>query len=1774
MNDYYAESIFQYIHSKVVNKKKHTDQPIRVMMMLPSLPFNNTLNLIEKLSVFALKDENIEVSIKIAESLGKTWHKTYNIKSLIEKKYIDHSGNLTSYRNQIPNDDRKDFLLVLIGTKRVADSSSLDDFHQCDTYQIWNDFLRRSFSKWIEWALHSNGVGYENQNVSRINLVLTSIYKRGKADLFGIADFLGNKLELSVQNGEQAEKAILHNLGHFKLPNFSGFQFLSHKPFSLYLDCADRFFSYEMFMEKEKASKAINIIKKIKEEISAKGNQEEYASSEKIGSFADWEAFLDGLAKYIEEEDNVLKRKLFQCDFVNIWESILKYKVKSDNGTKPEREIRIKGDPIEVILSAMLTVLIELKKGFESDAIKIEEIEIYSKEFKADYESRDLAKLKLKSLIGGIDEFFNACSGESSYICIPSEISADSVKIKSSFLNDEISIKTSKVSEPYLKFKIRVKIKNYAEDNTNLNDENEIYQVFKWRLPETHPYRVVSELILWARSKIQEMHPPILPVFHVPHYDELMLAKDEEEINRVMLHSIRSQDSYVTNLLTRNWQDTQDSLLKFLKKLSRAYVKMVITAAQDGVFSIFHSSSSQKDLHGGSEWSLLRKAYENAANAFVAKDGEAKETKIAAILMRAFFFIQHHEKSNIDEWVNYDYEPNAVVTIMHPSLIEMLYSRINFLFAGFNSLLKRILEKSTKNLINLWRNYVDLADIKMPIPGLLQDANETLNTDIQGMGLIHRIGRNLNEDSILSTRLLIQYEGYDESDISDSDMFRETRDSKLLTSILNRYVEIHPHARDGISLSIYRNEDIQPIIAAIHHFLKQANKKENGLLAESRLNPFVLNITVFTQSGDDVTVAKWMHQWRERWEASETENRLSHYMNCQFSLAHRIIPEKDGMIRFMQMIREGMEVDLAVLYDFIAADSEGDLFKEADEYCITKNTLLFPVLEKVFITQNTPDRRSKRGRILSNRQFAVARLYTELLVRLKHPNVPPGQQHVVLGYGNYQPWDSVINQFHQNAEWVVCIDPSIDERLIRGTEGIEKSEYNREIVGFGSGVGLHGEKNFTISTQHIGIDDIQYKLAEAIHDKLYTDWSRDLSQKVAISVIRENRQLAGLSAIRATGKGTYIHDFMAYAVVSKIVRSQKHIDDLFCDQLISLDAYTHWFHGEESETHPDLLWITSKIRDGRLHLELVLIECKLAELNQDHIDKAYKQIENGLKVLVPLFEPISEQKGAFDDCRPDQRYWWLQLHRLIASRSTVVNNNETDALNALERLTEGDFSVSWRAGVMYFRTDKSKDIIENKENTNRLVVNKKDLPIPLIQIGRDSVKAICLNSKVLDIEWLNLNKDTDDSNDDAMQSNIEQSTPKSSPTSVSAPESKETSTLQITQGESSKKNDVTTRNRIPERILLGTSTQGGRKVYWEFGHKKLQNRHIMIFGSSGSGKTYAIQCLLYELGKAKQNSIIVDYTEGLKRSQMEPLLKEQLDPQQHLIKNKPLPINPFLPQTYEIEGISVSDKAPDIATRVSGVFAEVYTLGDQQRSALYNAIKKGVNVYKKSMSLEHMMDELNEISQRHGSIANSARSILSKIEPFVDLEPFQDSGQTSWDQIANDSKRLCHILQLAGYTGDASRLITEFILIDLYRFYRNVGSKDNPLAIVLDEIQNLDHRGDGILAKLITEGRKFGVALIMATQIMSGLPKDGKDRLFLADHKLFFKPSDTEIKAYAEILSHISKDKKETWVNRLSTLSLGECYSIGPSLNSHTGKLERIPFRIKINSLQDRIRNV
>ncbi len=369
------------------------------------------------------------------------------------------------------------------------------------------------------------------------------------------------------------------------------------------------------------------------------------------------------------------------------------------------------------------------------------------------------------------------------------------------------------------------------------------------------------------------------------------------------------------------------------------------------------------------------------------------------------------------------------------------------------------------------------------------------------------------------------------------------------------------------------------------------------------------------------------------------------------------------------------------------------------------------------------------------------------------------------------------------------------------------------------------------------------------------------------------------------------------------------------------------------------------------------------------------------------------------------------------------------------------------------------------------------------------------------------------------------------------------------------------------RVLIGHSPKSQEAIYWEYGHKDLANRHLIIFGNSGQGKTYCIQGLLMELAKHSINSMVVDYTNGFLPEHLEAEFIGSVKPRTDLIADKPLKLNPFKKQKNIVAGTELTDKAYDVATRVASVFKSVYSsIGDQQLPTLIRVIEEGLETYGEQYSFEHMLQALEDYDQTGIKVAN-------KLLPLVKANIFAFDNTEGWNDIYQSKDSVCRLIQMARLSRDVWLAAVEFILWDLYSYACLHGEKNSPLPIVLDEVQNLDHRLESPLGKMLTEGRKYGISLILATQTMSNLGKDEQDRLFQASHKLFFAPAMTEVQTYAKLLEQaVPGSDKKYWLSELSKLKKGECISVGMHANSN-GMLMQSAKLLQVSDLNSRVKN-
>ncbi|MDR0136693.1 DNA phosphorothioation-dependent restriction protein DptH [Metabacillus idriensis] len=351
------------------------------------------------------------------------------------------------------------------------------------------------------------------------------------------------------------------------------------------------------------------------------------------------------------------------------------------------------------------------------------------------------------------------------------------------------------------------------------------------------------------------------------------------------------------------------------------------------------------------------------------------------------------------------------------------------------------------------------------------------------------------------------------------------------------------------------------------------------------------------------------------------------------------------------------------------------------------------------------------------------------------------------------------------------------------------------------------------------------------------------------------------------------------------------------------------------------------------------------------------------------------------------------------------------------------------------------------------------------------------------------------------------------------------------------------------RPLFGHLQSTEQPIYWEFGHSQLNNRHLIIGGRSGEGKTYFIQSLLLQLAEVGQSSVIIDYSASYTKTKLDKKFIEVLGDSIHerIVYDDKLPINPFLRREFYTNNGFRVEKSYEVAGRVSAIFESVFSFGPQQVNALYTAIKGGIDKYLEAFTMQKLLVELKGLEDISSS---TLASIVNKLQQLVDIDPFDYNEQFTWDDYYKKVGQIS-IIQFDGFDQDnIKKLMTELLLWEIW-YYAQRGNEKQPLPVVLDEAQNLNFKSGSPSDKILREGRKFGITAWFATQSFINFKAAEMGAIENAATSIYFHPIDSDFKGIAEKLYLEKRD-----LVLLHGLGKGECFVRGKFLLS-TGELSK-----------------
>ncbi|MGC1955825.1 MAG: ATPase, partial [Gammaproteobacteria bacterium] len=612
---------------------------------------------------------------------------------------------------------------------------------------------------------------------------------------------------------------------------------------------------------------------------------------------------------------------------------------------------------------------------------------------------------------------------------------------------------------------------------------------------------------------------------------------------------------------------------------------------------------------------------------------------------------------------NDDYLAAAVAWGLSPPVLELTQARVRFLADGLPEAVGELALGRDAN--SAFERLLDLAQIHRPLAALVVDSQRYLSAAIKSLGLVHCLGPLPSADKSLAVQTLLRDEESDD-DEEVSDIVRPCEEQGLVCRVLNDYQELYAFAEDGLRILAVNVKELQTILAGVDLFLKGYLKRTSA-----DWPPFHCTVVVYSTSSSPMAMENRLTLWRDH----VLERQREKGRPLVLSVGHRYAP-KDQVIDLLK--QEARLYDVAFLFHFLRSGMSGhaDPARPFEFTFGGWSGVQFPIAEYPRPIRSAD--RDRRQSLLSNRRLLIQTCHANLSARLCYPG-NANRNHVIYGQVEYKPWSGVVEALHQRAQWVACVDPFVDKRLLCAEGGNEQ----RKIVGFTSGLGSYGELNLTISTEQDTLKQLTDRVSGQL-TKLLPFERPDGFEVMAARVVSEAEEVIGLASLRAVvGAHERIREVVGFAAIRRALAAPSGQ----MSQLLPLDSLLHWFAGSDVDHRPDLLQLTLEQRSDDIPLvHAVLVECKFAQQNPVHVAKAVEQVQDGLRHLTGLLAP---DRGDLRRLGFDRRYWWAQLHRAITSRSEVQLPEQQwrELDQALESLAEGQFEIRWHGAIFTFWTN-------------------------------------------------------------------------------------------------------------------------------------------------------------------------------------------------------------------------------------------------------------------------------------------------------------------------------------------------------------------------------------------------------------------------------------------------------------------------------------------------------
>lgn len=1654
----------------------------------------------------------------------------------------DYAKNepLTSFRNQAAVSSTGKTLFLLMGAETALDRGSLKDF----THISMNDIverLKKDYSIWFTDLLSDLSSDTEKSSTC-INNVYKDLFRHINIDAMQFSRFVDDLENHDINTLDGLVEHIYGSLQQFwGIPSIrTNIKKPTKKPLK-YISSSYQFINNALTIS---SAKRTGLSKKLAK--FAEDNDIDKAAP--FEGFSDYAKFCKSLEEFIDNKNINENRKKFMATDFGIVSNILDLVIDDEPKPIKEKEYKVKGEPLTVYLEMLIYSWLQFEEKYEHKPLTTE---------------ITVTAIRLSNCTSSEDEEDDtSLSTHFDNICTYMGGMLDYIKSKG-LTNSNINVSYCDDTDPFCSENldyIRAKLKAINKWGVDSEIKFEILNVgeyenekrkteVKWSFSPYSNWKNAFSLLRHLCTNEQNGISPEAPLLTTcSNMDELIASECEDEFF-IKLESIRckilSNYSSAVNKTFKECFSNQFALLH------QSFSKWTEDVLENGFFGSI-SSVNELITNYTDLLETITKNYSGYTSAVQNKMG---------YILNIFNIISD------SDFLDSAKSSEVIVPAYNPSMLEKIIARNDYIIFSFRDLTNQLETLEFSDIENKFKDFGKLAAITQGVDMIPCGSDKLICRNVWGFYAIYY---GENKKNYISNIELVPEESDSNADVSE-------QSNIILRHIMN-YVRTFPSRIDGLNVTFISPTEIQYVVEGINKVTTELEKKKVNATIH-------LKVVCF---GGSKNVSGYLKYWLNNYMNKERTVTLKTYL--QYISRDKFETELPGLLH---------NQDICFIYDILQTETV-----QFDQYLVSDKQELEYQVNCQFPMAFVPDTISsshdyKRKVNISQLQFNVSKAYTQLTNKVMQPNAVDSQYKVMQVLELQSKQNALLKIAHDNCRWVVCEDRAIDKELLNADD-------NRRIIGFTTGEGCFGEYNVTVSARYDLLEDIKKMLKQRLIGK-FSNWSMTRADASAEYCVNLTESFDGSRILKALNPYDYeIHNFLAYALTVKILGiDQPDNGKYVLRSLINLDNYQHWF--KNNEIRPDFMLIEIPYKSdiaetGKpLDISIKIIECKMSANVEGYYDEALGQVSAALNSFSQYW---NEHNNSID-----RRYWFTQLYRAIVFSKLGLDDNDPKytAINSkIYNILSGEFNIDWQGEVFAF------DLKGENDNTGQS--NDGTFDINIHTYGQISIQKMLLpredgeTVEYIEIEQnVDINEDEQDLTEElkitqagSISDNIgTQETPNTTSASLeeeteNSDDSDDTGAIAITENNDTEKPDsdeneteieanfgtdtiattvtegATGKKSISDvRILLGSDMKNGEKIYWEFGNKSLNNRHLLINGNSGCGKTYCIQGLLMSAARQGISSVVFDYTGGFTNSKLDPVFKQELADriEQRVVKAVKIPINPFKKGDIQIdEDIFVPEEDFDVASKIAEIMTSVYKFGDQQKSAVYSAVLNGLRTYGDNMSFQKLASELELLD------SNYSKTVLSKIQPFIDMNPFAADDSFGWDTIRDSEKGVVYVMQLAGYGRDVQVLLTELMLWDIWSFCTKTGDETKPFILVMDEAQNLDHGEKSPSAKILTEGRKFGISGWYATQFMKPqLSDDEIQRLQQSGQKLYFCPPDDGVDTVAKNLDTTPQGKKD-WAARLKKLRKGECVTSGSMFKNNRWTVYP-PKVIKVPSMQERLDN-